>query len=153
VLFYQLMRGLDTVSWPFAEASVEDSPVILIRRSAPRPTNDCSRQIPSGGQIAVAVDEARLNGHILRLAEIGKTEDGGVTRRSLTPLYNQAEGLVADWMRQAGLTPRIDPAGNLIGRREGLQPGWPAIAMGSHFDTVLNGGMFDGLSEYWEPSR
>jgi hydantoinase/carbamoylase family amidase len=47
-------------------------------------------------------------------------------------------------MHQAGLETRIDPAGNIIGRKEGSGPGLPAIALGSHIDTVPNGGKFDG---------
>lgn len=52
--------------------------------------------------------------------------------------------MVAGWMAEAGLDVRVDAAGNLIGRREGAQPGLPAIALGSHIDTVINGGRFDG---------
>jgi hydantoinase/carbamoylase family amidase len=47
-------------------------------------------------------------------------------------------------MHEAGLSPRIDPAGNLIGSRRGGVPGRPAVVIGSHIDTVPNGGMFDG---------
>jgi acetylornithine deacetylase/succinyl-diaminopimelate desuccinylase-like protein len=47
-------------------------------------------------------------------------------------------------MHQAGLETRIDPAGNIIGRKAGSGPGLPAIALGSHIDTVPNGGKFDG---------
>ena len=41
---------------------------------------------------------------------------------------------------------RTDPAGNVFGRREGLEPQVPAVASGSHIDTVANGGMFDGVA-------
>jgi allantoate deiminase len=47
-------------------------------------------------------------------------------------------------MEEAGLTTRIDATGNLIGRREGRETGAPAIILGSHIDTVINGGKFDG---------
>jgi len=47
-------------------------------------------------------------------------------------------------MRRAGLEPRIDPAGNIIGRKPGSVPGLGAIALGSHTDTVPNGGKYDG---------
>src|SRR5204862_3539579 len=47
-------------------------------------------------------------------------------------------------MRAAGLQPRIDPAGNIFARREGLSPELPPILFGSHIDSVPNGGNFDG---------
>jgi N-carbamoyl-L-amino-acid hydrolase len=47
-------------------------------------------------------------------------------------------------MEEAGLSIRIDPAGNLIGRWDGEEPGLPALVTGSHIDTVPTGGHFDG---------
>lgn len=52
---------------------------------------------------------------------------------------------IAQQMRSAGLQTRIDPAGNVIGRREGTNPSAPAIVIGSHSDTVPGGGRFDGI--------
>ncbi|MFY0545888.1 Zn-dependent hydrolase [Brevibacillus sp. H7] len=48
------------------------------------------------------------------------------------------------YMKEAGLFVREDAAGNLIGRKEGLQKDTPTIIMGSHLDSVPQGGMFDG---------
>ncbi|MCS7268186.1 MAG: allantoate amidohydrolase, partial [Geminicoccaceae bacterium] len=48
------------------------------------------------------------------------------------------------WMGAAGLATRIDAAGNLLGRREGPRPGSPALVLGSHLDTVIDAGRFDG---------
>jgi allantoate deiminase len=90
------------------------------------------------------VNGTRLNNRLARLARIGQTEEGGVTRLSLTPEYMEAEALVAQWMGEAGLTTRIDAVGNLIGRRDGDAPDKPAIMIGSHIDTVINGGRYDG---------
>jgi N-carbamoyl-L-amino-acid hydrolase len=47
-------------------------------------------------------------------------------------------------MQEAGLTLRVDAAGNIIGRREGGNPKLPAILIGSHTDSVPHGGNFDG---------
>jgi len=47
-------------------------------------------------------------------------------------------------MRSAGLTPRIDPAGNIFARRPGTDDMLPPILFGSHIDSVPNGGNFDG---------
>jgi N-carbamoyl-L-amino-acid hydrolase len=49
-----------------------------------------------------------------------------------------------DLMRASGLEPRVDPAGNIFGRREGADPSRPAIVFGSHIDSVPSGGNFDG---------
>lgn len=68
-------------------------------------------------------------------------EPGRITRRFATPALGRARDLVAGWMRQAGLEPRLDAIGNLIGRREG--PG-PTLLLGSHLDTVPDGGRYDG---------
>ena len=40
---------------------------------------------------------------------------------------------------------RIDAIGNIFARREGAEPRLPAVAFGSHLDTVINGGEFDGI--------
>ena len=49
-----------------------------------------------------------------------------------------------DLMRAAGLEPRVDPAGNIFGRRAGTDGALPPILFGSHIDSVPNGGNFDG---------
>ena len=92
----------------------------------------------------MVVNIHRLKNRLDQLALIGATADGGVTRPSLTPEYLKARDQVARWMEEAGLTPRTDAIGNLIGRREGKIAGAPAILVGSHIDTVINGGKYDG---------
>src|SRR5205085_2983331 len=49
-----------------------------------------------------------------------------------------------DLLRAAGLDPRIDPAGNIFGRRAGTDASLPLILFGSHIDSVPSGGNFDG---------
>ncbi|MCX7669766.1 MAG: Zn-dependent hydrolase [Anaerolineae bacterium] len=90
------------------------------------------------------INHRRLLDRLERLADYGRTPEGGVTRVTFTPAYMQALEVVMGWMREAGLIPRLDAVGNLIGRREGDRPGLPAIAFGSHIDTVINGGRYDG---------
>ena len=68
------------------------------------------------------------------------------TRRSFTTLFLEGRALVARRLAEAGLTPRIDTAGNLIGRIEGRKPELGVIAVGSHSDTVPSGGRFDGIA-------
>jgi allantoate deiminase len=68
-----------------------------------------------------------------------------LTRTFLTPEHARANELVAGWMVQAGMTPRMDAAGNVVGRYEGSVPGAPALMLASHLDTVRNAGKYDGM--------
>ena len=54
--------------------------------------------------------------------------------------------LLIRWIKEAGLTARIDTVGNVFARLEGDDPHAPAVLSGSHFDTVPQGGCFDGLA-------
>jgi hydantoinase/carbamoylase family amidase len=84
---------------------------------------------------------------IMRQAELlaQHTEAPGMmTRTYLTDAHHGAAALLAQWMTDAGMSVRRDAAGNVIGRYEGLVPGAPALLTGSHFDTVRNGGKYDG---------
>lgn len=63
----------------------------------------------------------------------------------LTPEHRAANELAATWMQRAGLTTRVDAAGNLVGRRKGATPGLPALVLGSHLDTVPDAGSYDGM--------
>jgi allantoate deiminase len=68
-------------------------------------------------------------------------EPGRLTRRFATPALAEARGVVERWMREAGLETRLDPLGNLFGRRPG---GGRALMLGSHIDTVRDAGRYDG---------
>ena len=69
---------------------------------------------------------------------------GMLTRTYLTPAHHGAAAQLAEWMCAAGMNVRRDMAGNVIGRYEGQTPNAPALLTGSHFDTVRNGGKYDG---------
>lgn len=69
---------------------------------------------------------------------------GGLYRAYLTPAYIAAQEAIAGWMVEAGMTVRRDAAANLVGRYEGEVPGAPALLMGSHLDSVRDGGRYDG---------
>jgi beta-ureidopropionase / N-carbamoyl-L-amino-acid hydrolase len=91
------------------------------------------------------LDADRLWADIMTLAEI--TEAGRpYTRRSFSPLFRQGRDWLTRRLTDAGLTVRIDAAGNLIGRRDGKEPELGVIAVGSHSDTVPSGGRFDGIA-------
>lgn len=67
-----------------------------------------------------------------------------LTRRFLTPAHRAALDALGGWMREAGMSVRLDAAANLIGRFEAATPGAPALMIGSHIDSVRNGGRYDG---------
>jgi allantoate deiminase len=82
---------------------------------------------------------ARIN----RLAAISETPDN-ITRIFLTPEHRTAADLIMDWMRQAGMSAKLDAIGNVYGRYEGERPGLPCLMLGSHYDTVRDAGRWDG---------
>jgi len=71
-------------------------------------------------------------------------EPGKLTRLYLSPAHRQAAEWVKGAMEVAGLTAFIDAAGSVQGRREGTVLNAPAVLIGSHIDTVRDGGRFDG---------
>ncbi len=68
----------------------------------------------------------------------------GANRPGLSPAEQEAHDLVAAWMEEDGLTVAVDPAGNLVGRLAGSRPELPEVWTGSHLDSVLDGGRYDG---------
>jgi allantoate deiminase len=80
---------------------------------------------------------------------------GEITRLFCSPAMRAAHQALGGWMEAAGLRCRLDPAGNLIGRLEpnrvdsagparGVSAPLPVLLIGSHLDTVVNAGKFDG---------
>lgn len=94
--------------------------------------------------LTLAVNGSRLNRSISQLAQIGKLPGGGVSRVAFTSSDLLARQLVESWMVEAGMTVRIDAAGNIIGHYPGKREG-AALATGSHIDTVPVGGHYDGV--------
>ena len=71
----------------------------------------------------------------------------GVTRPSYSEIETAAMGVLAAAARQAGLETRFDAAANLVVEMPGARAGKPACWIGSHLDSVPEGGNFDGLAE------
>lgn len=89
------------------------------------------------------INSKRLNQTLLNLGRIGSTPQG-MQRLAFTQYDIDARDMTLSLMRSAGLHTRIDPAGNIIARKEGTSSDLAAIALGSHIDTVPNGGKYDG---------
>ncbi|MCH6264276.1 M20 family metallo-hydrolase [Neobacillus citreus] len=90
------------------------------------------------------VNGERLGQRLAMLSEIGATAEGGVNRPGFSAEEKQAKEQVKVWMKDAGLKVWEDGAGNVFGRLSGLADSMPAVASGSHVDSVPNGGNFDG---------
>ena len=86
----------------------------------------------------------RFRKDIESLAKIGRIPEGGVARISLTPPDLEGRELVMGIMRELGLSVQVDAVGNIRGRRKGDDPSAPIVMMGSHIDSVPNGGDYDG---------
>jgi allantoate deiminase len=67
-----------------------------------------------------------------------------LTRLYLSPAHRLAMDQVTAWMRAAGMTARTDAVGNVVGRYEGRRQDAPAVLVGSHIDTVVDAGKYDG---------
>jgi beta-ureidopropionase / N-carbamoyl-L-amino-acid hydrolase len=81
----------------------------------------------------------------LRALEAFTRSDRPYTRRAFSDEDRAARQWLTGRMADAGLAPRVDAAGNQIGRRAGGRPR-PALVIGSHLDTVEAGGRFDGIA-------
>lgn len=97
------------------------------------------------GRPAAAV-ATRLDAWIEHLAGFNSDPGaGGITREVYTPEYLAATDYVAQLMETVGLEVRLDSVGNLYGLWEGADPQLPRVLCGSHFDTTLNAGKYDGV--------
>jgi len=82
-----------------------------------------------------------------RVAQLARHSDAPdrYTRTYLTPAHRAAARQIAQWMEEAGMRVRVDAIGSVIGRYEAAAPGAKTLLLGSHFDSVRNGGKYDGV--------
>lgn len=97
----------------------------------------------------VRINRDRLWASLMELKEIGAYDDDatglrGVRRLALTDADAEARRRCVAWMVEAGLDVRIDRVGNVYATRPGRDRSLPCVLMGSHIDTVVTGGAFDG---------
>jgi N-carbamoyl-L-amino-acid hydrolase len=83
--------------------------------------------------------------HIKGLAEFGTNPQGGVSRVAYSDADKQGREYVMGLMKDARLDVTIDAAGNIVGRRPGSVNKLPPLILGSHIDTVPEGGNYDGV--------
>src|SRR5215472_1750341 len=101
-----------------------------------------------GAPASLRVNAARLERRLEDLSAYGRPAGGtfadGVSRVAYSDADLAGRNYAMNAMRDAGLKPRIDPAGNIFGARAGMDLSLPRILFGSHIDSVPNGGNFDG---------
>lgn len=90
-------------------------------------------------------DLERLKKHIERLYQFNATPNQGCTRFSYSKEDQQARDYLIGEFKALGLKVSIDAVGNIRARLEGSDPEAPVVMSGSHIDTVLHGGKFDGV--------
>jgi len=89
------------------------------------------------------VNGARLNAWLAKFDSIGRTPTG-INRVAYSEADLAGRAFTLGLFREAGLDPRIDTAGNIVGRLEGTDRSLKPILIGSHVDSVTDGGNFDG---------
>ena len=90
------------------------------------------------------VDHKRLNNNFFILSKISSIEFGNLSRVAYTDADIDGRKYVMQLMKSAGMDVYIDEGGNIIGRLKGKDNDLPPIAIGSHIDSVPEGGSYDG---------
>src|SRR5689334_24733591 len=108
------------------------------------------RMPPQRGSTPVAVNVLEINAERLwqtleRSAEIGRFRDVGLRRLALSAEDKEMRDQFVQWAKEAGCTVEIDRLGNIFARRAGSDPSLPPVAIGSHLDTQICGGRYDGI--------
>lgn len=115
----------------------------------------------------MSISLKKLEKLFAELADYGKNPEGGITRLSYSAEFQEAQAMLAAFMKNIGMTVTVDAIGNLIGTYPGRDNSLPALCCGSHLDSVPNGGAFDGAlgivsaleclrswhQENWQPLR
>ena len=92
----------------------------------------------------IQINKRRLLRDLNAVSRIGIGDHGSVTRLVFSIKELRSRQFLIHQMRQIGLQIHIDRIGNIFGRLDGANAKAPALLVGSHLDTVLHGGKFDG---------
>lgn len=94
----------------------------------------------------MGANQQRIEQHIELLSRFTATPGQGVTRLTYSKEDLQARNYIKEKMTEYGLTVTEDGFGNIFGKLEGSIPDAPSVIVGSHFDSVPNGGAYDGTA-------
>ncbi|AIC27358.1 N-carbamoyl-L-amino acid hydrolase 1 [Rhizobium etli bv. mimosae str. IE4771] len=93
----------------------------------------------------ISINSERLLGRILELGEIGRDDDGRLTRLAASDTEKLGRDKFVSWIEQAGLEVAVDRIGNIFGIwRPAAVSAEAPLMLGSHIDTVINAGIYDG---------
>ena len=92
------------------------------------------------------MDLNAIKEHLLDIGGVGRGEDGAVNRLLFTPEYDAAAEKLMAYMQASGLTVHRDSVGNIHGILPATRPNAPTLYIGSHLDTVRDGGLYDGAT-------
>ncbi len=90
-----------------------------------------------------AIDAARVIADLRELAEL-TSDEHGAQRLCWSPTWREAREWLAKRLEELGIEAEVDAAGNLWGALPGADSAAPALALGSHIDSVPDGGWLDG---------
>lgn len=93
----------------------------------------------------MVIDGEKVIIHLEEIYKCGAQPDGTHSRIAYSKEDVKGRELFRSWFEKLGISTRVDEAGNVIARMEGKNPTLPAIVMGSHLDTVPDGGKYDGV--------
>jgi beta-ureidopropionase / N-carbamoyl-L-amino-acid hydrolase len=96
-------------------------------------------------QSSPLVNGDRLMDHLKAMGDIGRDPAGGISRVAYSEADLRGREYAIGLMRAAGLDVSIDAAGNISGRKPGVDPKLPVLIIGSHVDSVPQGGNYDGI--------
>jgi N-carbamoyl-L-amino-acid hydrolase len=94
---------------------------------------------------SIGIDAGRFWSTVMRSGEIGPGKAGGLRRLALTDADKEMRDLFVTWCTEAGCTVTVDRVGNIFARRPGSDDHLPPVLMGSHLDTQVAGGKYDGI--------
>jgi N-carbamoyl-L-amino-acid hydrolase len=92
---------------------------------------------------ALSIDGARLLARLRQLGNTGRNAAGQLTRLAASDEDKLGRDLLVSWLREAGLSVSVDAIGNIFGAW-GASTEHAALMIGSHIDTVVNAGIYDG---------
>lgn len=94
--------------------------------------------------MTIAIDSTRLMARLKELGATGRDETGRLCRVAATDADREGRDLLCSWFERAGLRVEVDRIGNIHGIWEPAGASGDPVIMGSHIDTVVNAGIYDG---------
>ncbi len=119
------------------------APLVPSLAHAAMPASGGTSIAPTAASAPLRVNGARLNGWLAAFDAIGRTP-GGINRVAYSEADLAGRAYTLGLFREAGLEPRIDAAGNILAGVPGRDATRPPILIGSHIDSVTDGGNYDG---------